>query len=434
MNRIRLNLGDAPIDFRRLNDMPHGGRMAALGDSFISQMSGTTGGTELNINPSGGAVWAAVLSDGQLTFTAANNFGLTGDTTAGMLSRLPTVLAAKANWDVCLVDGARNDLSTTQAQGDATIANLQAICILIMGAGGLPCLGLPNAPRTFAPDTASDRSIRGYVNRTMRLWCRQNRIPYYDYFRDCADPTSSGGGAWATGYSDDTLHPNKMAGRNIGLRIISALQNFCTVRNVTTCAWDVYDATLNPKGNIIGVGGSTLPALSGTQTSGTGMSGTGLSGFLPTSTNMSLYSGTATCVMSKIVAPATAGYGSSESDKAQGVISSVSSTAGWEFFGGFTIPAGLAGVQCVFEADIECTARSGNASDITYGLYCRGSTGGSNGEFLNGVFPVTEKQRPVSGICTIGTATNFLQWAIGIFVVAGATCTLQISNPVIRPI
>jgi hypothetical protein len=74
-----------------------------------------------------------------------------------------------------------------------------------------------------------------------------------------------------------------------------------------------------------------------------------------------------------------------------------------------------------------------SAGAFTYGLYGRGGTGGSNGEFLNGVFLANEKLLVRTAPSTVGNNGAFFQWAFGLFAAMGATGTVSLSNPVIRP-
>lgn len=415
------------------NEAPYGGRLLHLTDSFGAQQSGTTGGTELYKTPAGGAVWAEQLSRGRLTFDIANNKGVGGETSTQILARINTdAIARKSAWDVALIDAGRNDPANTKADGDATIANIQLMASLVRKEGRLPCVMLPNAPRSFAPDGATNRTVRGYVNQQLRQWCATNNIPFVDYWRDCADPTSAGGGAWATGLSSDTLHPNTFGARPIGLRIIDALSPYVAGLSFSQAGWDAFDATLSPKGNAIALTGANAPFLSGAQAAGAGLTGAGLSGVIPPNTFVNLYSGTATCVCSKTNASAAAGYGADGSDKVNFAISAVTAAAGWEFYGGFTIPAALAGQQVVVEMTAEIASMSSPGA-FTYGLYGRGGTGGSNGEFLNGVFLANEKLLVRAAPSTVGNSGQFFQWAFGIFAAVGASGTISVSNPVVRP-
>jgi len=414
------------------NEAPYGGRLLHLTDSFGAQQSGTTGAPELYKAPAGGAVWAEQLSLGRLTFDIANNKGVNGETSAQILARLNSdALSRKSAWDVCLIDAGRNDAAASKADGDATIGNIQLMASLVRKEGKLPCVMLPNPPRSFAPDGAANRSVRGYVNQQLRQWCAANNIPFVDYWRDCADPTSSGGGAWATGMSADTLHPNSAGSRPIGLRVIDALSPYVAGLSFSQAAWDGYDATLSPKGNVIGLTGANVPLVLPGGGNGT-LSGTSLTGTIPQNTFMNLYSGTGACACTITSPSAAAGYGAVGSGKVNFAVSSVTAAAGWEWYGGFTIPAALAGQQVVVEMTAEIASMS-SAGAFTYGAYGRGGTGGSNGEFLNGVFLANEKLLIRTAPSTVGNNGAFFQWAFGLFAAVGASGTVSVSNPVIRP-
>lgn len=415
------------------NSAPYGGRLLHLTDSFGAQQVGTTGGSEIYKSPSGVAVLMEMLSLGRFTFDTTNMKGVTGETTTQILARMGAdALARKDQWDICLIDGGRNDAAASKANGDTTIRNLQLMASTINHkAGKLAAVVLPNPPRSLVPDGTTERTVRGYVNQSMRLWCAQNNIPFIDYWRDTADSTSAGGGAWGTGFSDDTLHPNTQSSRVIGLRGIDALDRFTAFGAPSQPAWDVWDATLNPKGNAMSQTGSTVPFLQGT---GGTLSGTGLSGSLATSTFCNLYSGTATCVASKVAATAAAGYNAQSTDKQRFTISSVSADAGWEFYGGFNVPAGLSGVTVVLEYQIEMSSLAGPAKASTFSAAGRGGgAGGNTGEFLGGTWYANEKLLIRTAPHVIGTTGNFYQWALGFFCKATGSGVLDVSNPVIRP-
>lgn len=415
------------------NSAPYGGRILHFSDSFAQQQVGTTGGSEVYKAPSGGAVWAEMLSLGRLTFDTTNMKGVNGDTTTQMLARMgPDVLARKDLWDICLVDGGRNDAVATKANGDTTIRNLQLMASTINKKNGKLCVVmLPNPPRSLVPDGTTERTVRGYVNQTMRLWCAQNNIPFVDYWRDTADSTSAGGGAWGTGFSDDTLHPNTQSGRIIGQRISDAITPLTPATSYSQPAWDLWDTTLNPKGNAMNQTGATVPFLSGT---GGTLAGTGLSGSLAASTFCNCYSGTATCVASKVAATAAAGYGAQSTDKQRFTISAVTVDAGWEFYGGFNVPAGLNGATVVLEFQLEMSSLAGPAKASTFSAAGRGGgAGGNTGEFLGGTWYANEKLLIRTAPHVIGTTGNFYQWALGFFCKATGSGVLDVSNPVIRP-
>jgi lysophospholipase L1-like esterase len=414
------------------NSAPYGGRLLHLSDSFAAQQTGSQGGTEVYKSPAGGAVWAEMLSLGRLSIDVANIKGVGGQTTDQIIARLGSDAMSRISaWDICLVDGGRNDNINLRSEGDHTIANLQAMANVIRKSSQpkQAIVMLPNPPRSLSVDNATARLIRAYVNKNMRDWCFANNVPFCDYWRDCADPTSSGGGAWATGMSGDTLHPNTTASRIIGQRILDTLNGLVPGTAGNQPAWDAYDPTYFPKGNAMAVGGATVPLLQGT---GGTVSGTGVSGSVATGCGVILNAGAGTCVASKIAAPAAAGYGAIGTDKQRLVVSSIASTASWEFYGGFNVPAGLAGQQVVVEFLIELSGLSGAAG--TYAAYGRGQpAGGNNGEFLSGAMIAAEKLLIRTPAHNIGNGGSFYQWAFGFFGTAGTAFTLDISNPVVRP-
>lgn len=423
-------LSDALVALQQ-NSAPYGSRLLHLSDSFAQQQVGTTGGTEIYKSPAGAAVCAEMLSLGRLTCDTQNIKGVNGQTTAQILARVGTdALQRKDQWDIALVDGGRNDPTTGLADAINTTNNLKSAASQInKKSGKLAVVMLPNPPRSLTPDGATDRLVRGAVNNIMRPWTVQQNIPMVDPWRDCADSTSPGGGAWATGMSSDTLHPNTLGARIFGLRVIDSFGTLVPGTILSQPAWDTWDPTINPNGNAINQTGATVPFLQGT---GGTLAGTGLSGSLATGCFCNLYSGTATNVASKVAATAAAGYKANSTDLQVFTISNVTVAAGWEFYSGFNVPAGLAGRTVVLEFLVNM-ANLSSPGAMTFAAYGRAATGGFEGDFLNGTFYANESLLVRTAPFNIGNSGQFFQWSFGFFAAVGASGVISLSNPVVRP-
>lgn len=406
-----------------------GGRLMHLSDSFGAQQ---TGYTDAGVNPykalAGIAVALEVFSRGQFTFDPTNNKGVNGETTAQMLARFDAdVLANAANFDILLIDGARNDPSTSKAQGDATIANLWAIVQRTVAMGKDPWVILPNPPRSYAPNTATDQKVRAYVNVEMQRLCSVARIPFINPWRDLVDP-SDNNGAWASGISTDGLHTiNGKGPRLYAKRALDTVGALYPKGPRVQSAWDQYDATYSPFGNALTLVGGLVPRFGGT---GGTLSG-GVTGALAAGWYCDCNSGTGSDVVASKVA-AVAGYDSTGGDRQRFVIGTPLATA-WsgELYTGFTIPAGLAGKQAVLEVEVELTGW--NTVLPGFAAYLRG--GSAIGQMLN-VTHIDNGERALlrTAPVTLGSAGAFCITAFGLYPGVGAAGTVDFMNPIMRPL
>jgi lysophospholipase L1-like esterase len=169
-----------------------GNRIAFLGDSI------TQGGSVQADNyyqlewPS-----ASVVVSGS-RIQIAGNYGISGDTTAMMLARLPAVLASSPVPGAVSILGGTND-------GDAiaqTLPNLTAM-IGLCRAAGVPVILCTIPPRTDASQTAMNTRIAG-VNRVVKKLADAYRCPVVDFHAALTDPAT---GLYFSGWSGDGTHP-----------------------------------------------------------------------------------------------------------------------------------------------------------------------------------------------------------------------------------
>lgn len=368
---------------RRSELTRNGAHIMTFGDSFAAA-SVADGGSGY---PASQAAFIApmleAISLGKFRFDHANMRGVSGNTTTQMLARYAADVAASYdNFDILLVQGGRNDGHTALSDANTTVANLTAICEQARMAGKKVWLEIPNPPRTTGITTDTQRKIRGNVNQRMQEYCRSTSgaVVYMDFWRDWVDPAVSTGVA-ATSVLHDGLHADCLGAYRAAKRILDTVGSQYPEAPRNAGAWDWYDATNNPKGNILSALSTTAQRLIGT----TGTAGTGTSGSIATGWKSARYSGTGTQVVFSKEA-AAAGYGNAGTDKQVVTVSTLSG----DFYGPFatdyfSTPAGLLGLYVFAQIEVEVTDLVG-CTNINMGMYHNnGSTAKGSFGFFNGL-------------------------------------------------
>jgi acyl-CoA thioesterase-1 len=140
-----------------------------------------------------------------------HNFGVVGDTTEGMLRRLPKVLASGPTPQIVIVMGGTNDIAYGWP-AERTLGNLDAIARAVREAGREPVLVCP-PPAGALPEPAQRalrHAIREYASRTgVRV------IDPWDALEDRSRP-----GRTRPEFALDAVHPNE-AGQQALARAIA---------------------------------------------------------------------------------------------------------------------------------------------------------------------------------------------------------------------
>lgn len=208
--------------------------IACLGDS-ISAANNSTPGAGQSFGARGFLAWAQILLRNRLDFDGALNFGVSGDTTTQMMSRLGLVLAARPAF--CTVLGGTNDYPSLPAS--TTVANLKAILTALRKAGIRP-VWLPVLPRDIA---SSNAQFICAVNWEMRQWCRSQDILISDVSEVWIDPAT---GTPKAAMTTDGLHPNTFGAYLIGAKLSQTLSPFVPSDDgLVYSPLDVFDATNN---------------------------------------------------------------------------------------------------------------------------------------------------------------------------------------------
>lgn len=231
-------------------------RIATFGDSRIELGWDKTVGSEGKYGR-GIQFWCEVLTDARAEFRLSDDFGVGGNKTADMIARMGAVVANTAS--TIIVWGGTNDLAATSPQipPTTTIANMTTIATALVAAGKT-VIWIVETPRT------------GYSGSAARLlqvvdWQKTN-LPALGVFvvdatEAIIDRTTSYNPRPAA--FPDNLHPSA-DGAYCVAKVIAALLRQLLPSYDPLCygAADSYDATDNPRGNLLvngvlqGIGGS----------------------------------------------------------------------------------------------------------------------------------------------------------------------------------
>ena len=247
-----------------------GGPNVARQESFPQAYSSTTGVVAM----------LQALSFGQFLVDADDVHAVSGETTAEMRARYGDDIAATyGRFDILWIDGGRNDGHTSLASGEETVANIVAMATAARDAGKLVLVFTPNPPRSYAISSDDHRRVRGYVNREVKKWCAtQASVAYIDVWRDWVDPADATGGP-ASGITTDGLHPDVTGAIYAARRTLEQIGASYSRPPREQSAWDWYDPTTNPKGNLLALRSTSVPRMAGTDGSVSTYSGTVASGF-----------------------------------------------------------------------------------------------------------------------------------------------------------
>ena len=248
--------------------------------TYVSSVTGAGATTTLvntannrNYNAIGYATWARLLSNIRGWSPLTYNFGVSGYTTAQMLSTMPQMLALRP--DVCVIMAGRNDAQTGVTPGPDTTPGTTEYNLRIMydeaQAANCIVIAVKVLSQTFAEwPAASNELFALQINNWIEA---QKTFRKGFYVIDCGnvydDPTNTTHWIPRTNYIDagDTTHPTTWGAYQIGNLIAATINAIwpnwrLPIMNVD----DVYDAVNEPYGNL-------LPQPMFTGTGGTGCTG-----------------------------------------------------------------------------------------------------------------------------------------------------------------
>lgn len=234
--------GQYPSIATALTNSIRGNTIAWIGDS-ITAGSIVTGNLTATYLGDAFAVYAGVYSGQRLVSTGY--YGVPGDTTAQMLTRVQSALSGDPAFLHIL--GGTNDIgqgisaSQTDVQIISTVAEgLAGLCNAAKAAGSTPILG------TIPPNNTGGQRQRVIMqaNAWIRRYAVANRILLIDYYSIlvAGGSTPVGSGNYKTNYSIDGTHPSPLAAALMGQLIWSTLAPYVTPYTPPLCT-DLVDAS-----------------------------------------------------------------------------------------------------------------------------------------------------------------------------------------------
>lgn len=353
-----------------INSSLGGNRLCVLADSFGINGARSSSYPQAYTSTTGPVAMLEALSFGRFTFDVDLQFATLGHTTTQMAARYDADVAANyEDFEVLWLDGGRNDDDTSKAAGDITVANFIAMATKALRNGKSVFIPTPNPPRSYLISTDNQRKVRGYVNREVKKWCVGKRgVAYVDRWRDWVDPTVSTG-VPASGITTDGMHPEVTAAVRDARRVIDTVGFAFPLPYKEQSAWDWYDASLNPTGNLLALKSTAMPRLAGT-----GGSKTTFTGNVADNFSLSRLSGAGTEIVASKEA-ASAGYGSEGGDRQVLTVSTLSGDVGFILAGADlgAPPAGLVGQQVFGQFEVELASMVGNTSLNVFLQYWNGA-------------------------------------------------------------
>lgn len=251
--------------------VPQGERgavFACIGDSQLA--TGTATGSYINSSVVG---MAAQFTKQKIYFPITNNLAVGGTQLAAIYATLPAALALKP--DFLVINGGTNDIGNNAVE--TAIATMYNIIRDTIAAGVVPIV-IPITPRTSPSSWATygyfierfNRAIKelayGRPDRVSAAGISSGKLPYVLDESKFWDYTSTTGN-WNPGYiSIDGLHWTYGTGVSFGAQIadiVNSLRPFA-LGSYTSTPYDVYDASNNPTGNLMNIGGVNRGMFQGT--------------------------------------------------------------------------------------------------------------------------------------------------------------------------
>lgn len=253
-----------------------GPTLATLGDSITAN---DVLSSPLQWSNTGYGRWLQFLTGQAFNYPMANNFGIAGQKTAAIAARIDTALAV--NPDILIVMAGTNDLTSGNTADAATFQGIQAnwrtMAAKCFAKGTLPVF-LTIPPRALSGTSSNLVHMQQAINIWLREWGRGNmdaitaasmpagRYPVVvDPTQYLIDNTTAGGDPLTTMVYDGVVHPNPYGCYWIAKAILAAIGSLLPARpTLGNVVLDVYDATLNPSGNLIASGGASQGIMKGT--------------------------------------------------------------------------------------------------------------------------------------------------------------------------
>jgi lysophospholipase L1-like esterase len=259
--------------------------IALVGHSFQDQAMtiGTPPNRIVQTETRGIATWLSILTGGQYVIAEDCKFGVSGATSANVLAtpisgggtQVSRAIACRAS--VIYLHIGTNDVTSGRTLA-AIIADVTSIIAQLADAGKIVVLstGTARGTATYTAaryTTAQVRVALGYRDWVLRAApaIRPGRVIVADEYAATVDPNPAVEGDVLAGATQDGVHPSAYGAWLITSRaLVPAMAVLDMPRRPPAIHMpgDIYNATDNPRGNILGVAGGMLGSNAQTGTSG----------------------------------------------------------------------------------------------------------------------------------------------------------------------
>ena len=255
--------------------LPPGANICPVGDSITYQdetETGTYAGTNyVADNAAGIGYWTQALTRGRVVYRPSQNYGVNGDTAAGVISRLPTILAGNCQIYTLMIGW--NDINN----GGTSLATIEANYTTIVKAliaTGDPLIVITTFQGTL---TGANALIQANLNSFIltlpqhyhNLYVADTREAYL--VQTDTTPVANSGLA-----EPDGIHLVPAGGYVVYSAVAQIIEGLIpqTPPDPTVGRYEPYDATNNPYGNVLadspfsGSGGAASGCATGTVVAG----------------------------------------------------------------------------------------------------------------------------------------------------------------------
>jgi lysophospholipase L1-like esterase len=262
-------LNDMVQSLKLARNVSPGPTFAIFGTSITDQCSRNIPTDQANPSRAwmadGYATWLRILTNQRINLPVENDFGVSGNTFAMMLARVRQVIAA--NPDYCIIEGGSNDIPTLVTDDDyRQMRNVWRTLVTTIRNAGITPIIMPVPPRAGAVLTASQVKMQQrFYNDQREFSLKTKGVLFIDFIGYWLDQTSSTSVPLAGFVKTDNLHPTNIGAYYMGKPGADLINQLLPPRPTQVLSnADIYDATINPTGNLLYSGANNRGLLSGT--------------------------------------------------------------------------------------------------------------------------------------------------------------------------
>lgn len=259
---------------------PARNRAVLIGDSITAANKSDSGSTVRAYNSRGWFTFLQYACNHCFEHDTALNFAVSGYDSTNVLEQLSAIIETKPDIAFILID----TNAVKELQSVATITGRLNTIYQTLGAAGIKVVAIPILPRSTwdtlsAPNIIIARNILNGVNNYIRTYNLLSTTVYKIIVADpskyMVDPASTTGDPYAD-QTLDGLHPSTKGHYSMFRAVYEQIHEILPTFGYASFGTqsDVYDATNNPRGNLLtngtftGTGGSTGSGTSGTVAAG----------------------------------------------------------------------------------------------------------------------------------------------------------------------